>query len=506
MTRPGPYLTKSRYVDGIRCPKKLWLDVHPGSSHPSPDPYSVMDVGRRVGELAQELFPGGERVAGEAWEHEKALEDTRTRMLAGASALFEAAFEFQGIRIRVDVLERLGNGWGLREVKSTTSVDEQKFHFDDVAVQLYVLLGTGLDVTSVELIHVNNQYVHAGGEIDCSSMLVRKDLTEEAQHRQTGVRQRLPELFSVVQADAEPEVRASKNRCMKPYRCGYVDSCMKDHPDDWVGLLHRISAKRVDEWFEEGVESISQLTSDHKLSESQERIVEVLKTGKPWISEGLGSALVQLGPPAYFLDFETTLPGIPVFADSRPFETIPFQWSLHRVAADWTLSHEEYLADASRGDPRREFAESLIEAVADEALPVVVYSQQYESKVLRALGERFPDLEPALATIVNKMVDLLAVVQEHVFHPGFIGMGSLDAGTYSIKNVLPALVPGLSYASLPGVANGMEASRVFNAIAAGAYAGVDAERYRVELREYCKLDTRAMVEVTRSLQRIAADE
>ena len=104
-----------------------------------------------------------------------------------------------------------------------------------------------------------------------------------------------------------------------------------------------------------------------------------------------------------------------------------------------------------------------------------------------------------------RMADLLAVVKGHVFHPGFIGRGSLGAGTYSIKNVLPALVPGMSYEGLDGISNGMEASRVFNAIAAGAYTGTEAERYRDELREYCKLDTRAMVEVARVLHRLAAE-
>ena len=160
------YLTKSRYIDGLRCPKKIWYGVHEHLPKKDPEPFSVLDVGMRVGKGAHQLFPGGVEIMEEPWEHAKAVAKTNVLIAASeAAAIFEAAFEYENIRIRVDVLERLANGgWGIREVKSSTSVKEEKFHIDDVAVQLYVVRGSGLDVTSVELIHVNSEFTKGEGE------------------------------------------------------------------------------------------------------------------------------------------------------------------------------------------------------------------------------------------------------------------------------------------------------------------------------------------------------
>ena len=500
--KPDPHLTKSRYLDGLRCEKKLWLGWHERLPREEPPPFSVLDVGSRIGRGARNLFPGGVLVGEEAWDHESALATTQALLAGDAPALFEAAFEFENVRIRVDVLERLGESWGLREVKSSTSANEDAGHFDDVAVQLHVLEGVGLNVTSVEIIHVNNQYERGEGEVAWPEMLVRQDFTREARDRLAEVRKKLPELFSVLNESVVPEVGTSKKRCNKPYRCERIDTCMKENPDDWVGLLYRIRAKSLDGFLARGIHSISDIPDDFELPKSQSRVVEAVKTRVPWISEDLGAALKGFGPPAYYMDFETMLSGIPAFRETRPFETVPFQWSLHFVEADGTLSHQEYLASGDT-DPRRPFAEKLIEAVARKDVPVVVYNKSFELRVLKGLAERFEDLKEDLEVIMDNVVDLLALVRDHVVHPDFINPKSLTAGTYSIKNVLPALVPHRGYEDLDGVADGMEAARVFTAIVFGVYTGEEAERCRRELLDYCERDTLAMVEVQDALKALA---
>ena len=130
----------------------------------------------------------------------------------------------------------------------------------------------------------------------------------------------------------------------------------------------------------------------------------------------------------------------------------------------------------------------------------MVYNKSFELGVLKALAERFEDLKEHLGVIMDNVVDLLDLVRSHIFHPKLISRKAFTAGTYSIKNVLPALVPGMSYEDLPGVSEGMEASRVFTAIAFGEYTGQEAERRRRELLDYCKRDTLAMVEVQDALK------
>ena len=492
------YLTKSRYIDGLRCEKKLWLGWHARLPYEDAPPYSILDTGNRIGEGAWALFPGGVLITEKPYEHEAGVARTAALMAGDAPAIFEAAFEYNHVRIRVDVLERLDNGWGLREVKSATSASEDKGHVDDVAVQLYVLQGAGVDITSVELIHVNNQYVFDGGDIAWPQMLIRRDLTVEAQDRLAQVAIKVPQMFSVLGQGSAPEMYATKALCNNPYRCDYFDQCMAAKPADWVGLLYRIYPNRLAALHAQGIESIPDIPEDFKLPEKQALALDCLASGEVWVSDELGVALGSFGPPAYYMDFETMNPGIPAYPGTRPYEMVPFQFSVHFSDEDGVLTHTAFLAPGDT-HPARAFAQALIAAIDRTDVPVVVYNQSFELGVLGALCEMFPDLAEELGAIMKNVVDLLPLVRDHVCHPGFITRRSLDAGTYSIKNVLPALVPSMSYAHLDGVAEGGEASRVYTAMVFGAYTGRQADDYHQQLLDYCALDTLAMVEIQRAL-------
>jgi len=501
--KPDPYLTKSRYLDGLRCEKKLWLGWHESLPREDAPPFSALDVGKRVGGQVRDIFPGGVEVGEKSWDHEQALAKTRSLMAGDAPALFEAAFEFERVRIRVDVLERLGDGWGLREVKSSTSASEAAGHYDDLAIQLYVLEGLGLSVKSIELIHIDNTYARGPGEIDWQAMFSREDLTAEIRARLAQVPARLGQQFSLLEQPTEPSVRESKKRCLRPYKCERFDTCMETKPGDWVALLPRIGRKQLDALHAQGIDSVADIPAGFELSEQQDRATRAVQTGAAWVSKDLGAALGAFGPPAYYMDFETMLSGIPLFQGTRPFQSVPFQWSLHFVDEKGQLTHQEFLAPSDE-DPRRPFGESLIRAVARKDVPVVVYHKQFELRVLKALAEHCPDLKQGLDEIAGNVVDLLPLVRDHVFDPKLVDQRALTAGIFSIKNVLPALVPSMSYADLgDGVSDGMEASRVFAAMSFREYEDTKAEELREQLKEYCKLDTEAMVKVHESLRNFA---
>jgi len=502
MTKP-PYLTKSRYLDGLRCEKKLWLGWYERLPYEDTPPYSILDFGNRVGRGAWVLFPGGVEVTEKPYEHDAAVAMTVSLMAGDAPAIFEAAFEFANIRIRVDVLERLDDGWGLREVKSSKKVEAKKYHFDDAAVQLYVLEGCGITVNSVELIHTNRAYLRGQGEVDWQAMLTRTDIELQARDLLSKVKEALPRLFSVLAKPSVPYVHADKSLCKNPYQCDYFDHCMSEKPEGWVGLLHNVRTNKVRELHARGIDLIVDLPEDLKLSDCQAHALNCLSTGHTWVSKELPEVLKYLGPPAYYMDFETMAPTIPAYPDTRPGQELPFQWSVHYLAEDSTLDHKAFLA---KGDtnPAREFAETLINAIDNPDAPVVVYNKTMEGKNLKALAKMFADLAEELGAIENAIVDLLDVVRGNYCHPDMIGSRSLVNGTYSIKNVLPILVPHMSYDQLAGVNEGTEARRVFTAIVFGAYTGRQADDYRQQLRDYCKQDTLAMVEVQRALEALAA--
>ena len=495
MGKKQTYLTKSRYIDGLRCSRKLWLGWYERLPYNDPEPFSILDVGHQIGIKAHLLFPGGVLVEEKAYEHEEAVETTQ-QLISDTSipAIYEAAFEYENVRIRVDVLERLTDGtWGLREVKSSKSVDPKKRHYDDVAVQLHVVEGSGLSVGSVELIHVDGEYVRDTGETDWLSFFYRSDLTEAARKRLSDVRNKLSPMQAVLAKEEEPEVLVSRSLCTQPYRCDYIDRCMSGKPDDWVGYLPRIS-KNLGLLHSQGIESVRDIPESFELPDSLASIRNTILSDQVRVEDGLSTALASFGPPAYYLDFETINPGIPFYTHTSPYERVAFQWSLHLIDEDGTLSHQEFLANG-KGDPRREVAETLIKAVSISGIPIVSWSKSTEAGILQNLGERFEDLEDKLAAIRERVIDLHPVVSAYVVHPGFFGRRSLDSSPFSIKNVLPVLVEGQDYKNLEGVATGLDASLDFVRIVNGVFNQQEEKVLREGLLKYCKQDTRALIDV-----------
>jgi Domain of unknown function(DUF2779) len=486
------HLTKSRYIAGLQCPRRLWLLVHEPLPYEEPTPGSPMDIGREIGERAHLLFPGGLVIDEEPWQHAEAAARTAALMIdAGVPAIFEAAFEYQNIRIRVDVLERLAAGtWGLREVKSSSGLKDH--YLDDIALQTYVLRGAGVEISSIELLHVNTKYVRRPGGFCWTDFFMRMDVRDAVAVRLIDLPGHLPAMrdcLSMIRLpDAEPG-----SQCGNPYACEFWDQCTADKPADWINYLPRLSQSRVSELKADGIESISAIPAAFPLTSKQVIIRDATASGKPYIATDLGRLLDAFGPPACYLDFEAMMPPIPLYEGTRPYQTIPFQWSLHTIDGAGVLNHKEFLADGVN-DPRRHFSETLISALAGSNDPILVYSA-YEQTRLNELADEFSELRPALKALIARLVDLLPVVRNAVYFPEF-------EFSNSIKSVAPALCPGFSY-DLDGVADGSAASSAFLRLASGAVtAPNEAADLRTQLLRYCKHDTLAMVEVHRALVRL----
>jgi len=459
-----------------------------------PEPGSPLDIGQQIGRYAHLLFPGGVEVTEEPWEHAKAVVRTKTLMAdASVPAIFEAAFEHDGIRTRVDVLERRPAGaWGLREVKSGSGLKDH--YIDDIAIQAYVLRGAGLSLPSIELLHINTAYVRGAGDIDWPAFFARLDVGDAVATALADVPGRLPAMRACLDAGAPPEAEPGSH-CSDPYECEFWECCVGHKPVDWIYYMPRMPQARVDELTAQGVEAISAIPPDFPLTSRQRIIREATVTGRPYVSPELKDCLGDFEPPACYLDFEAMMPPVPLYEGTRPYQSIPFQWSLHRLAADGTLQHQEFLADGA-SDPRRAFAETLMAALAADRAPIVVYSS-YEKTRLNELAEEFPDLRQPLAAIIARLADLLPVVRGAVYFP--------DAGfSNSIKSVGPALCPGFTYDDLDEIGDGTAASLAFLQLASGILTDPEEiDRVRSALRLYCQRDTLALVEVHRALMRLA---
>jgi len=484
-------ISKSRFVAGCQCLKRLYWQVHEPEMGGVPDAAAVaiMEQGREVGKLARQLFAGGVEVP--FCEPEQAIRTTR-ELIANPEvpAIFEAAFENGGVFVRVDILHRRRDGrWRLIEVKSTANLKEQ--HLDDVAIQHRVVSRSGVDLASSCLAHVNRNYVFQGGSIDVRRFFKIRNLTRQIEGLQPKLTFQLRSELRVLAMPHPPEIPTGPH-CTNPVTCEFFDRCNLPLPDDHIGYLPRLHASAAEELEEMGVESIRDIPTDFPLSERQRRACTSVQTGKPWFSQGLDKELESLTYPIYFMDFESVNPAIPKFSGMRPFDQLPFQWSVHvQRQPEAELEHYEFLA-TDRNDPRSEFVNSLSAALGDRG-SVVVYNQQFESQRLSELSAWLPQFAGRIKKIQCRLWDLLPVVRNYVYHPAF-------AGSYSLKAVLPALVPEMTYAGM-AVANGQDAGLTWESLVRGGLDQSERERTRKALLDYCGQDTLALVRLLEALRR-----
>jgi len=489
------YLTKSRYTAGLQCLRRLWLNVHEPAEWEEPESGSIEAVGLEIGQMARLLFPGGVLVEEPPWKHAEAVARTATLMAdRSVPAIFEAAFVHSGVRVRVDVLERRLRGyWAMCEVKSSGEVKDH--HYDDVAVQLHVLRGAGVRLSAVDILHVNKAYVRGHNGISWPKFFGRIGVKAEAKRRLDGIETRLKKQ-RVCLARGQAPIIEPEGHCHAPISCEHWESCTASKPTDWVFYMPNFSSARRDELRALGIESISAIPDDFRLSPRQTVIREVTRSGTPHVAADLSRRLRGFGPPGFYLDFEAFLPAVPLYPGTRPYQTIPFQWSLHCIDANGVVSHQEFLADAG-SDPRRQFADTLIAALKGSKLPIVVYSS-YEQTRLAELAKHFPDIGKPLRSIIRRLVDLLPVIRGAIYHPKF------DFSS-SIKTAAPALCPDVTYDDLDDVADGGAASTAFWLMASGRADAATSTRLRKSLLAYCRRDTWAMVRLHQALIRLASN-
>jgi hypothetical protein len=481
-----PNLSKSRFVAGWQCHKLLWLKAH----QPTAPELTVdvvlqdrFDQGAEVGALAREQFRGGVLVDLPHDDPER-VAATRRALDAGAPAVFEATFIEDRVYVAIDVLERTPGGYTLIEVKSSTKRKDE--HIPDLAIQAWVARRAGVNVRRMELMHLNTEFRHP----DQGALFARTDVTEEVEALQAGIPALVAEQLAAL-AGTEPAIPVGSH-CWKIDReCPFWDRCFPTD-EQHVWTLYR--AQRQQKWglVRQGITRVLDLPAHHKLSEIQQRQKRSLAAGGLIVEPGLRHALSALDGRLGFLDFETISRAIPVWPNVGPWRQVVVQFSYHEQQADGSYRHEKYLAEGP-GDPREELAARLLEATAG-AERIVMYSS-FERQRIRELAAWLPHLAADLTALEGKLVDLLPVIQQHVYHPRF-------GGSFSIKQVLNPLVPDLTYDDLT-IVDGKVASVEIARLLFVAHKVKDRDQLRRDLLAYCERDTWAMVRLLERLRALA---
>ncbi|MFZ1625690.1 MAG: DUF2779 domain-containing protein [Gammaproteobacteria bacterium] len=473
-------LSKSRLMSFLQCPKRLWLEKHqPELAAFSAATEAAFATGHEIGDIARQLYDpaGTATLISGADGMAAALRDTAAAIAGSAATpLFEATFERDGLLIRADVLDRQAQR--LIEVKSSTSCKDE--HVTDCAIQAWVLETSAVAPKSVALAYVNNQFVYQG-DGDYRGLLDEKDLGAAIGTQRQKVPEWLAAAKRTVQGDC-PDAAIGR-RCRTPYACPFIAHCWPD-TDYPLNTLPGVG-RRLDELIAEGYKDVRDLPASKLSGKEAQRVWRAARSGQPEVHDSARKELAALGWPRYYLDFETIGGAIPRWAGTRPYQAVPFQWSLHVESAPGQLGHAEFL-DLSGEFPARALATALLAAIGAEG-PVLTWTG-YEKQCLGALAAFCPELAEGLSAVVGRLVDLHPVVKAAYYHPAM-------KGSWSIKALLPAIAPDMDYAQLEGVHDGGGAQLAWVEAVAPQTTAARRSELREQLLRYCGHDTLAMVRV-----------
>jgi CRISPR/Cas system-associated exonuclease Cas4 (RecB family) len=478
-------LSKSKITAFEQCPKRLWLATHrPELAEQDAGAEARFATGNDVGAIARALHPGGFMV--DAPNLAAALATTASLVAGGhPGPIFEATFEYDGVLVRVDVLEkREGGGWAVAEVKSSTSVKD--YHRGDLATQVWVLREAGIELRRASIRHIDTSFVLTR-EGDYRGLFTDVDLLGELEAT-IAARPALVAEARTVLSGSEPE-RAMGDHCTSPFPCEFAAYCRRALPPgpEWpVTVLPNGGGRR---WLEQGIADLLALPKGD-LNDRDARILAATRDGKPFHdAEGARRAMAGWGWPRAWLDFETIAPAIPRWVGTRPYQQIPFQFSLDLERRGGRMTHHEFLS-CDGSDPRRACAEALVEHIPEGAT-IIAYNAAFERRVLRDLAAAFPDLAARLEAMAEATVDLLPVARNHWYHRD-------QRGSWSIKAVLPTIAADLDYGALE-VKDGGDAQTAWLEAADPACDPLRREALEEALKAYCARDTWAMIAVARAL-------
>jgi len=484
-------LSKSSFIKGLQCEKHLYLyKYHYDEMDELSDMQkAIFKRGTNVGELAHKLFPGGTIAAqGDPPKYELAIKRTKELINGDAQIIYEAAFMFNEVLSIADILVMEKGGAKVYEVKSSTSISET--YINDAALQYYVISNLGIRVKDFSIIYINNQYVRKG-ELDLEELFTTESVLELILPLQKLVKENVERFKKVILKKKMPEFEIGEH-CYNPYTCGFFNYCRKHIPEDSIFDFSGMHLAKKYELYRNGIIRLDDVPEDYSLNKNNRLQLDVHRNGKPLMDKkAIKNFLSDLNYPLYFMDFETFQPAVPLFDNSKPYQQIPFQYAVFlKKNKSSDAEHFEFLAEPGE-DPRKKFIENLLKVIKGKG-DVLVYNKTFEITRLNEIARDYPVFADEIEKLISRIKDLMVPFQKKYYYAPEM------KGSYSIKAVLPALVPELSYDELE-INEGGLASIAYESLQAETDLMFIAE-IKQQLLEYCKLDTLGMVRILEKLE------
>ncbi len=490
-----PILSKSTYIRGLQCEKSLYLYKHNYNLRDgiSSQLQAIFNQGHQVGFLSQQLFPNGvDASPSDHFKIQESVQKTKDYIENGESIIYEATFQFNGVIVALDILVKENDGWRAYEVKSSTSISDT--YINDTSIQYYTITNSGIELKDISVIYINNQYIKQG-DLDINELFNIESVLDKVKEVVPSIPNQIESFKKLISQDSVPNIDIGVH-CSSPYSCDFIGHCWKHIPDYSIFNISRLNTNTKFDLYQKGIIKFDQLDLSSALLNGNQQI-QVLSEleQKTYLDEpNIQNFVNNLQYPVYYLDFETMTSAVPIYDNSKPYQQLVFQYSLHIQTEKGGLEHREYLAEANPNiDPRINFIKQLINDCGNYG-DILVYNIGFERGKLNELITIFPIYTFEINNIIGRMKDLMIPFQKKWYYTPEM------KGSYSIKYVLPALVPELSYQDLE-IKEGGTASSIFTQMVMGVFEG-DIDKTKMDLLEYCKMDTYAMVKIVEKLKEV----
>jgi hypothetical protein len=439
----------------------------------------LFDIGHEVGTLAQDYFNEGIEITEAYNQIDNAIRSTELAVANGSPVIFEATAGAGGAYSRIDIFKRVDrtDAWDLIEVKASTGVRD--YHIDDISLQRYAFIKAGYQIRKSILMHIDNTYVRSGA-LDVKRLFMQGDCTEIINANLDLVEDNVKRLVEMVNGE-EPAIDIG-DHCLKPFACDYRHHCWQHIPE--YSVYNVFIGQKRDAMLAQNIVNVADIPDGVDTTDRKRIDINAYKTRQVYIDTvAINHFLDTLVYPLYYLDYETIMPSVPLFDFTRPYQQIPFQFSLHvQQEKGGSLDHIEFLHIGS-DDPRPSLVNAVVNNCGDNG-SVIVYNKSFEARINNELAETFPEYQDRLNRINERMIDLLVPFRSrYLYHPDMKGSASL-------KSVLPAFVPHMRYDDLD-IQDGNMASIAYMKCIKGELNDEEKNNIYQNLKTYCAMDTMA---------------
>ena len=486
-------LTKTLILSGIQCEKKLWFDLNEKIKLKDK---AIFRSGNRFNDVVRKHYGEGLDLSDEK-EHQIVIEKTKEAIQSdNINVIYEAGFLFKKTFIRADVLIKKDNQWTMLEAKASTSVKD--INISDLAIQSYIVKNSGLDVICNKIIHINKEFIYKGDE-NYKDLIVEVDITKEVLAGENEVEYLINKFLPLKNSDCPKKEIGS--HCKDPYPCNYIDKCSP--PDtDIKNVSYKILpyyGKKIESYCKTNkIEKLKDIPKDllqssrKDYAENYHQIIQeahIKNTG--WINKDISEQFKKWKMPYYFMDFETIQQGVPIIENTKPFEQVPFQWSVHKLSEKGKALEEFSFIDFDDQDIEFNFLKKLIETLGDKGT-IFVHNHPFEKGVLNKLKEK-PNMKSysdQVDSIIDRIEDTLELTRKNFYSPGMFGK-------YSLKKIVKTIPTDIKYESTDdqSVGDGSDAQLAWFICTDPTSKEEDKSRQRKELIEYCAKDTKAMYDL-----------